>query len=88
MVLSRSPLTVGGDGVSNPIPWFLLYGGCSEDGMGPGRYAGRTECRTEARNYLEEVVEGNPYSTGYVLVVSDEHCYMARSVTVFDKLTA
>lgn len=52
-------------------PWFLLYGGSSEDGLGPGIYIGRTTDEAVARKHAEECSK-NPYSTGYVNVVTDD----------------
>lgn len=50
--------------------WYLLYGGESEDGMGPGRYIGRTTDCDVAKSHSQSIKK-NPYSTGYVLVVTD-----------------
>ena len=50
--------------------WYLLYGGQSVDGSGPGVYLGRTCNVFEAgRHYIE--INSNPYSTGYIRVVTD-----------------
>lgn len=51
-------------------PWFLLYGGTSEDGAGPGRYVGRTTDRDAALRHFHEI-KRNPYSTGGVDIVTD-----------------
>lgn len=49
-------------------PWFLLFGGESVDGMGPGQFIGRT---TDRRAALEHHLNCrlNPYSVGYVVRV-------------------
>ena len=54
-------------------PWYLLYGGSSVDGRGPGKYLGRTiDVFVAARHYIE--ISKSPYSTGYVEVITDnEH---------------
>lgn len=51
--------------------WFLLYGGESEDGAGSGRYEGRTSDKKLAKWHYD-ACEANPYSVGYVLIVTDE----------------
>jgi hypothetical protein len=50
--------------------WFLLYGGESADGLGPGRYETRTTDEEVAKRHLERIRE-NPYSTGKVMVITD-----------------
>lgn len=50
--------------------WYLLFGGTSEDGMGPGRYEGRTTSKEKAKRYYDECLS-DPYSTGYVQAVTD-----------------
>ena len=51
--------------------WYLLYGGSSGDGRGDGEYVGRTcNISVAARHYRE--ISKNPYSTGYVTVITDE----------------
>lgn len=50
--------------------WFLLYGGSSVDGRGPGIYKGRTADESVAREHHSEISK-DPYSTGYVLRVTD-----------------
>lgn len=50
--------------------WYLLYGGTSVDGFGPGEYVGRTESLEEAIKHNRKCRE-NPYSTGYVVVIDD-----------------
>ncbi len=51
--------------------WYLLYGGSSEDGRGPGRYEGRTVDHQEALLHFIKV-KSSPYSTGRVLVITDD----------------
>lgn len=50
--------------------WFLLYGGSSADGRGPGRYEGRTDDPEVARAHHEKI-RANPYTTGYVQIIDD-----------------
>lgn len=56
--------------------WFLLYGGQSEDGMGPSEYLGRTTDPDTAQKFYE-AIKSNPYSTGRVLIVTDSKVEMA-----------
>lgn len=65
--------------------WFLLYGGTSEDGMGNGLYIGRTTSVLDAYKHYRNCVE-NPYSTGYVLIVTDSSSYRARSNMDFENI--
>lgn len=58
--------------------WFLLYGGTSADGAGPGKYVGRTTDPEVARAHHHEV-KNDPYSTGYVEIVTDSTCRRAWS---------
>ena len=51
--------------------WFVLFDGHSEDGLGPGRYAGRTDDPDVARAHHEKIRK-SAYSTGYVRVMEDE----------------
>lgn len=51
--------------------WFLLYDGQSEDGRGSGQYIGRTTDKEYAKSHYDRVTK-NPYSTGNVVVVTDE----------------
>lgn len=62
--------------------WFLLYGGTSEDGAGPGVYVGRTTDPKVATNHNRNI-KRDPYSTGYVLVVTDTQCRRAWSSESF-----
>lgn len=48
-------------------PWFLLFGGSSPDGCGPGKYVGRT-CNAETAIGHIRSVEADSYSTGYVVL--------------------
>lgn len=51
--------------------WFLLFDGNSPDGRGQPKYVGRTtDEKTAAEHYAK--VSSNPYSTGEVVVVTDE----------------
>ena len=50
--------------------WYLLYGGQSVDGSGPGVYLGRTCNVFEAARHYREISD-NPYSTGYIRVITD-----------------
>ncbi len=59
--------------------WFLLYGGSSEDGSGGGVYVGKTADPSVAREHAREV-RRSPYSTGYVLVVTDTAVHRCHSV--------
>lgn len=51
--------------------WYLLFGGSSVDGRGEGKYIGRTLNRNEAIAHFYQC-NSDPYSTGYVLIISDE----------------
>jgi hypothetical protein len=56
---------------NEPMPtWFLLYGGTSVDGRGPGQYQGRTTDRAVARRHWDQTRKA-PYSVGYVQAVTD-----------------
>lgn len=54
-------------------PWFLLYGGSSEDGNGPGQYLGRTDNPVRAIEFYREHIKDNPYSTGYIQACFNGH---------------
>lgn len=60
--------------------WYLLYDGDSVDGMGHAKYAGRTCIFVDAlSHYLK--CKNNPYSTGYVEIVTDyklERMFLAK----------
>lgn len=49
--------------------WYLLYGGSSEDGRGPGVYGGRTTSVNVALYHAKKI--DSPYSTGYIQAVTD-----------------
>ena len=59
--------------------WYLLYGGTSEDGQGVGSFASRTTDKAIARTHLMSILR-NPYSVGYVLIVSDDRDTHCRSL--------
>lgn len=67
--------------------WYLLYGGSSEDGSGPGHYVGRTLNRQDAYEHLRNV-HSSPYNTGYVLIVTDTETRRPRSLRDFLTLSA
>lgn len=50
-------------------PWFILYGGDSEDGRGFGKYIGRTVFPGTALTHYRKYIKNNPYSVGYVQAV-------------------
>lgn len=50
--------------------WFLLFDGESPDGRGSANYAGRTTDVKKAVWHFRKI-SGNPYSTGYVQIVTD-----------------
>lgn len=51
--------------------WYLLYDGDSVDGRGKGVYVGRTlNASVAAKHYRKIII--NPYSTGYITVITDE----------------
>lgn len=62
--------------------WYILYGGQSVDGLGPGRFCGRT---TDINRALEHYrsVRKNPYSTGGVRIVTDTREKMAFTESDF-----
>jgi hypothetical protein len=45
---------------------YLLYGGTSEDGCGPGVFEGYTTDIPLVKNHMGKI-DNNPYSTGYVI---------------------
>lgn len=61
-------------------PWYLLYGGISADWQGPGRYVGRTVDPTVAKAHYDSCRK-DPYSTGSVLIVTDDSQEHASSWT-------
>lgn len=50
--------------------WYLLYEGTSPDGRGSAEYVGRTIDPAVARAHHKKV-HGSPYSTGYVMRITD-----------------
>ena len=54
--------------------WYVLYGGTSVDGRGPGLYVGRTTDEKVALEHYHKCRK-DPYSTGYVLVYMDDKAY-------------
>lgn len=54
---------------THPV-WYLLYGGSSEDGSGPGTYMGRTTDSDVAFKHAKEC-DCDSYSAGYVIAVTD-----------------
>lgn len=64
--------------------WFLLYGGTSCDGAGPGKYIGRTLDVDEARKHFLKCRK-NPYSTGKVEIITDTEHHIAWLESDFDK---
>lgn len=65
--------------------WYLLFGGSSADGRGPGEYQGRTTDREIALRHFKEC-KNNPYSVGYVLVVTDDRCNHMQSPGEYEPL--
>ena len=62
--------------------WYLLYDGDSVDGRGGARYVGRTTDRKQAEAHYHKCAK-NPYSTGYVLIITDKREEHAYSGTVW-----
>lgn len=58
------------------IPWYLMYDGST----GQPTYIGRTLSRKEAGDYLN-TCRMNPYSIGYVVVVSGKKLGVAKFAT-------
>lgn len=52
------------------MTWYLLFDGSSPDGRGELDYKGRTTHKNVAKKHFEKV-EGNPYSTGKVMIAND-----------------
>lgn len=50
--------------------WYLLFDGSSPDGRGEPEFIGRTLHKEVAKKHFEKV-DGNPYSTGKVMIVTD-----------------
>lgn len=54
-------------------PWFLLYGGSSEDGRGPGKYMGKTFYPSQALTFYRQHIKSHGgYATGYVQACYDD----------------
>lgn len=51
--------------------WFLLYGGTSQDGAGPGVYEGRTISAKKAHAHHQKILANGPWNTGYVVMIDD-----------------
>lgn len=66
--------------MTHPV-WFLLYGGSSADGSGPGKYIGRTTESDVAFKHAKECAR-DPYSTGYVIAVTDKSEIRVSSVAL------
>jgi hypothetical protein len=66
-------------------PWFLLYGGTSTDGSGPGRYEGRTTDPSVALKHARRI-DRSPYSTGHVDIITDAVFLRARSLRDFQQM--
>ena len=59
--------------VIHKAPWFLLFGGTSEDGRGQGTFKGRTDSPATALTfYREHIKKAGPYATGAVQAVTDD----------------
>lgn len=52
---------------SHPDTVYVLYGGTSVDGAGPGEYKGFTIHKDVAYKHLCEISKDKQYSVGYVL---------------------
>ena len=63
--------------------WYLLFVGSSPDGLGHSIYDGRTTDKEEAIRHFEEI-KSNPYSTGKVVIVTDEEYRVATWKEDFD----
>lgn len=53
-------------------PWFMMYGGSSEDGRGSGQYLGRTFYPSHALTFYRKHIKGNPYSVGHIMAIFDD----------------
>lgn len=56
--------------------WYLLFGGSSPDGRGEGGYVGRTIDKKLAFKHFNRISK-DPYSTGYVTVITDTSVHRA-----------
>ncbi len=68
-------------------PWFLLFGGSSPDGRGEGKYIGRTTDPKAAAWHWRKV-HADPYSTGYVLIVTDKSLARADEAAMREAFSA
>jgi len=50
--------------------WYLLYDGTSADGLGQGKYCGRTLDMFTAIEHFEKV-KNDPFNTGKVVKITD-----------------
>jgi hypothetical protein len=67
--------------------WYLLYGGDSVDGCGPGEYEGRTrDVSAAAKHHIK--ISNNPYSTGYVQVITDKEVVRYSSILGYSPATS
>lgn len=65
--------------------WFALFDGSSEDGMGHGEFVKRTTDKAEAERHYRKCKK-NPYSTGYVVIITDDEYEHADQWTEWSKL--
>jgi len=65
--------------------WFLLFGGSSEDGSGPGKYVGRTTDKQAAIAHHQKCTS-DPYNSGYVMIVKDDRLGRAWMQTDWSKV--
>lgn len=69
--------------MNNRETWYLLFGGTSVDGMGQGKYIGRTTDKEVAHRHYQACVD-NPYSIGKVIIVTDTDYQQAGWLTNWD----
>lgn len=65
--------------------WFVLYGGHSADGRGPGVFLKRTTEKLEARAHFE-LIQSDPRSTGSVRYYTDKGSFVVGSWTKWEEL--
>ena len=65
--------------------WFLLFSGQSCDGRGQPTYMTRTEDVKIAKKHYKEC-KANPYSFGYVAIVTDKGYTIASDNTDWSSL--
>jgi hypothetical protein len=65
-------------------PIFVLYGGQSVDGSGPGTYEGFTLDRAVAIKHFKGV-KANPYSTGFVEVLTPTRSYQPFDLSELER---